>query len=122
MAALFLIDENLPGSIGSIFTDLGFRVESVQSLKQLRGQPDEVIFAYAVSQQAVIVTRDLNFANPLRFELPRLAGMVVIRFPNDMSIAGISQEVRRLATTVPSEDWNNLIIFEPASVRLRKLP
>ena len=121
MAMLFLIDENLPRSIGSIFADLGFRVEYVKRLKQLRGQPDEVIFEYAISHEAVIVTRDLNFANPLRFELPELAGMVVLRFPNEISIAGISQEVKRLAAAFKYEDWRNLIILEPGSARLRKL-
>lgn len=121
MEVLFLIDENLPRSIGSIFADLGFKVAHVKSLTELRGQPDEVIFEYAISQETVIVTRDLNFANRLRFDLSKLAGMVVIRFPNDISVAGICREVKNLAATFHYEDWRNLIILEPGSARLRKL-
>ena len=61
---LFLIDENLPVSIGKIFRKRGFQIDSVKALSELHGQSDEVIFKYAVEKKAIIVTRDLGFANP----------------------------------------------------------
>src|SRR5579872_7317962 len=89
---LFLIDENLPQSLAPAFENHGHNALHVTSLEQLRGQPDEVIFEYAAAKQLIIVTRDLNFANPIRFNLSRLAGIVVLRFPNDISMKQLAQD------------------------------
>ena len=117
----FLIDENLPGSTGEIFAELGFIVEHVRNLKQLHGQPDEVVFEYAVSQKSIIVTRDVNFSNPIRFELSRLPGIVTLRFPNDISINAMHAEIKKLTSPFKEADWANIVILEPGSARLRKL-
>ena len=90
----FLIDENLPTSIGEIFTGRGHSVECVRRLKQLQGQPDEVVFDYAVKKEAMIVTRDLGFGNPLRFELSKLKGGMILRFPNDVSMKRLTGKER----------------------------
>lgn len=116
----FLIDENLPRSIESVFEDLDFEVEHVRDIKQLRGYSDEVVFKYAVTYKRIIVTRDLNFANPIRFNLGDLPGIVVLRFPNDVSIAAICRETARLCRLFKNEDWHNIVILEPGSARLRK--
>ncbi len=93
---LFLIDENTTTSIGLLFEKKGFEVEYVSNSKELRGQSDEVIFNYAVHKQAGIVARDLGFTNPLRFDLTKLFGVVVLRFPNEISMATFTGEVDRL--------------------------
>lgn len=118
---LFLIDENLPETIGKVFTDRGFQVESVKSLPQLHGQPDEVIFNYAVEQQAIIVTRDLDFANPLRFDLRNLLGIIILRFPNEISMTKMIQEVKNLFIDFAETDFHALIIASPGSIRKRRL-
>lgn len=45
----FLIDENLPPSIGEVFAQKGYEVETVVDNPALRGEPDEVIFDYAIN-------------------------------------------------------------------------
>lgn len=67
---LFLIDENLPRTLGDVFQEKGFKVEIVQDNPELRGEPDEVIFDYAARRQAIIVTRDLGVykSQPIFFE------------------------------------------------------
>lgn len=117
----FLIDENLPASVGSVFEDLDFQAQHVRNLKELRGQPDEVIFEYAVSQKSIIVARDLNFANPIRFELHRLPGILVLRFPNDISIKVMITEIKNLISAFKNTDWHNIVILEPGSARLRRI-
>ena len=117
----FLIDENLPRSIGVVFTQLGFVAEHVRDTKQLHGQPDEVIFEYATENKLVIVTRDLNFANPIRFNLSKLPGIVLLRFPNDISIERMCTEVLALGHSLKEKDWNNIVILEPGSLRIRKI-
>ena len=117
----FLIDENLPRQVGEVFRERGFLVEQVSSNPDLRRKSDEVIFDYAAKKQAIIVTRDLNFANPLRFALDKLPGMIVIRFPSEISISTLSEEVKKLISDLEENDFFNLIILEPGSVRKRKL-
>lgn len=47
--------------------------------------------------------------------------MVVIRFPNEVSIPKLVQEVKRLISDLEENDFLNLIVLEPGSVRKRKL-
>ena len=100
---------------------MGFEVEHVRRLDQLRGQPDEILFQYAVSKKSIIVTRDLNFANIVRFELYKLPGIVVLRFPNDIPLKVMCQEIKRLASGFKEDNWHNIVILTPGSARLRRL-
>ncbi len=118
---LFLIDENLPNSLGEIFRNRGYSVENVRKLKQLQGQADEVVFDYAVKNQAIIVTKDLGFGNPLRFELSKLNGLMIVRFPNDISMNVLKNEIARLIEDLKDEDFRQLVIVEPGSIRSRKI-
>lgn len=117
----FLIDENLPPTLGHVFSKRGFIVECVLDLPQLRGSPDEVIFEYAIKHRMIIVTRDLGFANPLRFNLAQLQGLVIIRFPNEISIKVLCEEIVQLLQDMPKERFHNLIVLEPGSIRVREL-
>lgn len=118
----FLIDENLPASLAQLFVELGGEVEFVYDIPALRGEPDEAIFEHAVAKGTTIVTRDLGFANPTRFLLSKLAGLVIIRFPNEISTMVMSQEIYRLVQGLSPSDFHNLIVIEPGSIRKRKLP
>lgn len=118
---LFLIDENLPVSLGGIFEKRGYSVEHVRQLKQLRGKSDEAVFNYAAGKKAIIVSRDLGFTNPVRFDLGRIGGIVVLRFPNEISMRTIRSEVERLTDGFTEQDYRRLIVVEPGSVRSRGL-
>ena len=117
----FLIDENLPTAAGNIFTARGFLVEHVADLSELRGKPDEVIFDYAVREKSVIVTRDLGFTNPGRFNLSLVKGIVVLRFPNEITVAYMCEEIKRLITDLDEQHFTRLVVIEPGSIRIREL-
>ncbi|MBI2644165.1 MAG: DUF5615 family PIN-like protein [Candidatus Wildermuthbacteria bacterium] len=119
---IFLIDENITSSIRILFEEKGFEAECVKNIQELRGQPDEVVFDYAVAKQAVIVTKDLGFANPTRFPLTQLLGLVVLRFPNEVSVTTLYKEVERLIEGMEEQDFRKrIIVIEPGSVRSRPL-
>ena len=119
---LFLVDENTTSSIRMVFEEKGFQAECVKDIPELRGKPDEVIFDYAVAKQATIVTRDLGFTNPRRFNLAQLIGLVVLRFPNEISSTAFLGEVEKLMEGMTEEDFRGrIIVIEPGSVRLRRL-
>lgn len=117
----FLIDENLPSAVVGIFTKRGFAGEAVADLPELRGKSDEVIFDYASKYNAIIVSQDLDFTNPLRFDLRRVRGLILLRFPNEISMAKIWDEVVHLTEPLQEQDFYNLIIIEPGSLRMREL-
>ena len=117
----FLIDENLPALVGSVFEERGYEVEVVLDQSALRGESDEVIFDYAVNRGAILVTRDLDFTNPLRFSIKSMRGVIIIRFPNEVSISILCDELRRLISKLTIEDFKQLIIIEPGSLRMRSL-
>ena len=117
----FLIDENLPYSLMEVFTERGFQAEHAGRLSQLHGQPDEVVFNYAVKAESVIVTKDLGFSNPIRFSIDLLKGLIIIRFPNEISVKTLRAEVRRLTADFNDTDFQNLIVIEPGFIRSKKL-
>lgn len=119
---MFLIDENLPKSIGVIFERLGFRVEYVRENLKLNGQTDEIIFRYAINKKAIIVTRDLDFVDLLRFDIHKLAGIVIIRFPQEISIATIYREITKATKNFHTNDFRKFVmVIEPGLVRKRKI-
>lgn len=118
----FLIDENLPAPLAQLFTGMGGEAECVYDISALRGKPDEAIFEYARAKSAILVTRDLGFANTIRFPLSTLAGVVLIRFPNEIPTSAMLQEISRLTQDLQLSDFQNFIVIEPGSVRKRELP
>ena len=120
---IFLVDENTTSSIKILLETKGFQAECVKDIQELRGQPDEVIFNYAVDKQADIVTKDLGFVNPLRFDLTKVFGFVVLRFPNEISLDTFYNEVDKAFDGLTEEDfYKRIIVIEPGSIRSRHLP
>lgn len=118
MRLFFLVDANASTRVVSTFEDLGFGAEYVNDIPKLLNQPDELIFDYAVKKRAIIVTRDKGFANPLRFDLSELSGLILIRFPNEIKIITLCEEIYRLLKNFKEKDfYQNLIVVEPGQVR-----
>ena len=117
----FLIDENLPASAAEPFKAKGFPARCVYDMPELRGQADEVIFDYAVKQEAIVVSRDLGFAHYLRFDLRKVKGVVLLRFPNEISMAAIYGEIARLINDLTERDFCNLLVLEPGALRKREI-
>ena len=51
----------------------------------LRGKPDDDIFKYAAAHDLALLSADLSFGNLQRFPLGTHAGIVIARFPNEVS-------------------------------------
>ena len=118
----FLIDENLPTSLGQELLKLGVEVECVYDKPMLRGKSDEAIFDYLISNNLILLTCDVGFVNPLRFQLSKAAGLVLIRFPNEISTATLVKEISHFIQDLKSEDFSrNLIVMEPGSIRKRRI-
>ncbi|OGK51586.1 hypothetical protein A2966_02945 [Candidatus Roizmanbacteria bacterium RIFCSPLOWO2_01_FULL_41_22] len=115
-----LIDEDLHRSLGSVLSSLGFIVLDIRD-EALRGSSDERVYEYAQKQKAVLFSADLGFSNILQFPLGAHYGIVVLRFPNEMSTKTINNLVKKLLEKLHTEDYQgNCIILSPGRIRIRR--
>ena len=68
-----------------------------------------------------MLTEDVGFANLLRYPIGTHAGIVVARFPNEISTSEFNSQVKKaLEAFAPAEFKGSLIIIEPGKIRIRK--
>src|SRR6266478_8674813 len=90
----FLIDANMPRSIIALVTNLGHEVEFARDIG-LGAAPDQEIAARAQASGAVLLTRDLDFADVRRYPPALYSGLVVLRLPDGMIAKDIVRVTER---------------------------
>ena len=118
--ATFVIDEDMHRSVAKVLTQLGHQAIDIRD-RGLRGKPDDVVFQFAQRQQAVLLTADLGFGNTLRFPLRTHAGILITRFPTELSTDRINADLKRSLRGLTDEDFKgNLIVISPGKIRVRR--
>lgn len=103
----FLLDANIPYSAKEIFP-ARHTVWHVRDLG-LFHSADEEIAARAREEQAVIVTRDLDFANTLNFPPELYYGIIVMRIPYFYSARDIKRVLQAFIIGVRDEDLSHVL-------------
>jgi predicted nuclease of predicted toxin-antitoxin system len=75
------LDENLGLRTARTFAEAGHDVATVAG-QGLAGFADVDVLAVCVAEQRALVTLDLDFANPFRFDPSPTAGIAVLRMPD----------------------------------------
>ena len=78
------LDENLGAATHRRLADAGHDVSTVV-LQRMAGAPDSAVFERCATEGRVLVTCDLDFANPFVFDPRPTAGVVVLRLPKAMT-------------------------------------
>lgn len=78
------LDENLGRRIASILREAGHDVVTVVD-EDLMGASDADVFQAAMGEQRALVSLDVDFANPLRFDPTIASGLAVLRLPDHQS-------------------------------------
>jgi len=91
----FKLDENFGTRTQQIFKDAGHEVQTVIEQK-LQGAPDADLFAAICSEDFCLVTLDLDFANVLRYPPQKTYGVVVVRIPQNPSLALLESLIKQL--------------------------
>ena len=73
-----LLDENLSQNQAAILREQGHDAVAVAEIG-LSGQPDENIRAFAIEENRVLITLDVDFANLLRFPTAGTLGVVRLK-------------------------------------------
>jgi predicted nuclease of predicted toxin-antitoxin system len=115
----FKRDENLDGRLAALLTDRGHEADSVVA-ERLSGASDEQLFRKCSEDRRVLVTLDMDFADPLRFPPVSGSGIMVLR-PQRNTLALIRET---LSSALPALERDQiegaLWIVEPGRVRVHR--
>jgi predicted nuclease of predicted toxin-antitoxin system len=113
-----LIDADLPYSLGR---ELGARGHDVFDARGLLPQPapDEMVYQRAVQDGRILLTRDLDFSNILRFQPKAPVGIVILRL-RMLSPAEVLTSVENLFKQLTQQQLQGAItIVQPGRYRRR---
>jgi len=116
----FVVDEDMPRSTSKILMDRGFEVLDVRDCG-LRGKSDEEVFEFAQKEGAAILTADLGFGNLLHFPIGSHSGIMIVRYPNEISTSELNRQINVAFDNLVEDDIKeNLVILEPGRIRIRR--
>ena len=89
------LDENLGALAVRLFDAAGHDVARC-GCQHLNGAPNRRVYDACRAEARLLVTLDLDFANPFRFDPAPTAGIAVIRVPTMPGLQDLEDEVRLL--------------------------
>lgn len=114
-----VIDEDLPRSFASVLVGCGFTVFDVRNCG-LRGFSDDAILEFALEKHAVLFTADIGFVNRVAARLVSHYGVVLLRYPNELSTMTINRDVSALFSKLSLSDFTgNVLVVSPGQLRIR---
>jgi predicted nuclease of predicted toxin-antitoxin system len=117
----FKLDENLDARFASILVDAGHDCDSVQA-EGLGGKSDEELVTVCAGEERVLITLDLDFADPIRFPPAKAAGTIVLR-PQRNTLAMIRETLASVVPMLERERLHGVLwIVEPGRLRINRPP
>jgi predicted nuclease of predicted toxin-antitoxin system len=116
--ARLLCDENLGRTVPRLLREAGHDVQALCENVE-RGASDQAVFDLAVTDDRILVTRDLDFSDIRRFPLGAHLGLVVLRYPSDAPAASLAEAVLRTLDRAGVEILGALLVVTPTLLRMR---
>lgn len=115
----FLLDADMPRSIAEVIRSLGFDVEDVRDIG-MRAAKDKEIIEYALKNKRIIITKDTDFGEVLRY--PEHPGAIIFRLPYAFTANEINKRLEDFFKSVKEEELKETItIVELSRYRRRSL-
>ncbi|MFH1538462.1 MAG: DUF5615 family PIN-like protein [bacterium] len=116
----FVVDEDIPRSTSTVLLNRSFEVLDARDCG-LRGKSDKLVYSYAQKEEAVVFTADLGFGNLLNFPVGTHLGIVVVHFPNEVSVSEMNKQIGAALDSLSEDDVKgNLVVIEPGKIRIRR--
>jgi predicted nuclease of predicted toxin-antitoxin system len=96
----------MPRSSAEVIRSFGFDVEDVRDIG-MGSAKDREIIEYALRNNKIIVTRDTDFGEILRY--PEHPGAIILRLPYTSTAMEINRRLRNFPASVSAEDIRNAI-------------
>jgi len=114
----FKIDENLPAETANLLEQVGYNATTVHG-QHLTGSMDQDIASACRSEQRVLITLDLDFADIRTYPPKEYPGLIVLRVKRQDKFT-ILNVVTRLIKLLPTEDiQGRLWIVDEKRVKVR---
>lgn len=117
----FFLDKNIPKSIITSLQEAGHEVEYARIIFP-QETSDNKIAEYAKKNNAILVTRDLEFGNPIIYSSEAHYGVIIIRYPYYFTASQITANFKQFLKSInPDELKSSITILELNKYRIRKL-
>jgi len=115
----FLLDADMPLSSAKVIRSFGYDVEDVRDIG-MRAATDQEIIHYALQNKRIIVTKDTDFGEILRY--PSHPGAIIFRLPYTFTSKELNKTLTDFLNSVDdSKLANAIIIVELGRYRRRGL-
>ena len=115
----FILDADMPRSSADVIRGTGYDVEDVRDIG-MGAAKDREIIEYALKNERIIVTRDTDFGEILRY--PEHPEGIIFRLPYTFKIGAINKELKEFLNSVEDDEIRNaIIIVELGRYRRRPL-
>jgi predicted nuclease of predicted toxin-antitoxin system len=109
----------MPRSSAEVIRRIGYEVEDVRDIG-MRAAKDKEIIEYALKNNRIIVTRDTDFGEVLRY--PEHPGAIIFRLPYAFTSKEINERLEEFFKSVNEEEIRETItIVELSRFRRRRL-
>lgn len=115
----FLMDADMPRSSAQVIRNMGFDVDDVRDIG-MRAAKDREIIEYALIKKRIIITRDTDFGEVLRY--PEHPGAIILRLPYTFTAIEINRRLEEFFKSVREDDIRETItLVELSRYRRRSL-
>ena len=112
------LDENLGNAARAALEAAGYDVSTVPA-QRLQEALDNDLILQCKRESRALVTLDLDFANPLRFEPANYPGIAVLRLPSEPSAKVLSELLQTLIGALEREQLDGCLwIIEIGRLRI----
>ncbi len=113
-----VLDESVSYGLAGVLKKAGHKVIAIAEAPT-SGISDEEIFNIVIKNNAVLISRDYHFTNPLRFPPNRIGGVIYIR-PGNLTADEEIKLVQRFLSIHPYEEYSGrLVTLYKESVKIR---
>lgn len=112
------LDENIGDRGKLLFIEAGYDVATITE-ENLQSADDQTVIRVCQTEKRCLVTLDLDFSNPLRFNPLEYAGIAVLRLPNRATHQDLLSAISTLIIALQTEAvFGKLWIVQQGRIRI----